>query len=56
MALTTWSVNSLGDTGTGSGQSGDLRDVITQADKTTGDNTINFRVAGMITLNRRCRT
>jgi hypothetical protein len=51
LSLTTWTVNSLGDTGTGSGTSGDLRYVITHADKTTGDNTINFSVTGTITLN-----
>ncbi len=51
LSLTTWTVNSLGDTGYGSGQSGDLRYCITQADKTTGDNTINFSVTGTITLN-----
>ncbi len=50
LSLTTWTVNSLGDTGTGSGTSGDLRYVITQADQTTGDNTINFAVTGTITL------
>ena len=50
LSLTTWTVNSLGDTGTGSGTSGDLRYVITQADQTTGDNTINFAVIGTITL------
>jgi predicted outer membrane repeat protein len=44
-------VNNLGDTGTGSGQSGDLRYCITQADITPGDNTINFSVTGEITLN-----
>src|SRR5271157_1589305 len=51
LSLTTWTVNSLGDTGTGSGTSGDLRYVITQADQTQGDNTINFAVTGTITLN-----
>jgi hypothetical protein len=51
LSLTSWTVNSLGDTGTGSGNSGDLRYCITQADKTTGDNTINFSVTGTITLN-----
>ncbi len=51
LSLTTWTVNSLGDTGAGTGTSGDLRYVITQADKTTGDNTINFSVTGTITLN-----
>jgi len=50
LSLTTWTVNSLGDAGAGSGNSGDLRYVITQADKTTGDNTINFSVTGTITL------
>jgi hypothetical protein len=49
--LSTWTVNSLGDTGTGSGSSGDLRYCITQANQSTGDNTINFSVAGTITLN-----
>ena len=51
LSLTTSSVNSLGDSGTGTGTSGDLRYVITQADQTTGDNTINFSVTGTITLN-----
>ncbi len=51
LSLTTWTVNSLGDSGAGSGNSGDLRYVITQADQTTGDNTINFAVTGQITLN-----
>ena len=49
--LSTFTVNSLGDTGTGSGLSGDLRYVITQVDQTPGDNTINFAVTGTITLN-----
>ena len=49
--LSTFIVNSLGDTGTGSGFSGDLRYVITQIDQTPGDNTINFAVTGTITLN-----
>jgi hypothetical protein len=48
---TIWTVNSLGDAGTGSGLSGDLRYVITQANQTAGDNTINFSVTGTITLN-----
>ena len=56
LSLTTWTVNSLGDTGTGSGTSGDLRYVITQADKTTGDNTINFSVTGRSRSTRPCRT
>ena len=49
--LSTFTVNSVGDTGTGLGLSGDLRYVITQVDKTPGDNTINFAVTGTITLN-----
>jgi hypothetical protein len=49
--LSTFTVNSLGDTGTGTGTSGDLRYCITQADGTTGNNTINFSVTGTITLN-----
>ena len=51
LSLTTWTVNSLGDSGTGTGTSGDLRYVITQADQTTGDNPIKFAVTGTITLN-----
>ncbi len=51
LSLTTWTVNSLGDSGTGTGTSGDLRYVITQADQTQGDNAINFAVTGTITLN-----
>ena len=49
--IPTWTVNSLGDSGTGSGPLGDLRDAITQVDQTPGDNTINFGVTGTITLN-----
>src|SRR5262245_20490130 len=49
--LSTFTVNSLGDTGTGIGTTGDLRYCITQANATTGDNTINFSVTGTITLN-----
>jgi Dockerin type I domain len=49
--LATFTVNSLGDAGAGSGTSGDLRYVITQADQTAGDNTIDFAVTGTITLN-----
>ena len=48
---TMWTVDSLYDSGTGSGLRGDLRYVITQADQTPGDNTINFSVTGTITLN-----
>ena len=50
LSATTWTVNSLGDTGTGSGNSGDLRYCINGADSTTGDNIINFAVTGPITL------
>src|SRR5262249_141934 len=49
--LSVFTVNSLGDTGAGTGTSGDLRFCITQANATTGDNTINFSVTGTITLN-----
>ena len=44
--LSTFTVNSPGDTGTGLGLSGDLRYVITQVNQTPGDNTINFAVTG----------
>src|SRR5262249_24217095 len=45
-------VNGLGDTGTGSGTSGDLRYCITQSNSTGGPNTITFApgVAGNINL------
>ena len=49
--LSTFTVNSIGDSGIGSGNSGDLRYVITQADQTQGNNTITFDVTGTITLN-----
>ncbi len=48
--LSTFTVNNLGDAGAGTGLSGDLRYVITQADSTVGDNQINFSVTGTITL------
>ncbi len=51
MLLSTFTVNTLGDAGVGTGLSGDLRYVITQADQTAGDNTIEFAVTGTITLN-----
>ena len=51
LSLTTWLVNDPGDTGAGSGNSGDLRYVLTQSNQTEGDNTINFAVTGTITLN-----
>jgi hypothetical protein len=47
---TLWTVDRPGDNGDGSGQSGDLRYCITQADQTTGDNTIKFSVTGTIGL------
>src|SRR5262245_47821453 len=50
MLLSAWTVNSLGDTGTGLGNSGDLRYVITQVNQAGGDDTINFAVTGTITL------
>lgn len=56
LSVTTWTVNSLGDAGAGSGHSGDLRYVITQADQTHGGNTIKFSVTGTITLNSACPT
>ena len=49
--LSTFTVNSLGDAGVGTGLSGDLRYAITQADQTAGDNTIEFAVTGTIVLN-----
>jgi len=49
LLLSNFTVNSLGDTGTGSGTSGDLRYCITQADK-TANNTINFSATGTIQL------
>jgi predicted outer membrane repeat protein len=49
--LSTFTVNSLGDTGAGTGTSGDLRYVITHVDQTSGANTINFSVTGTIMLN-----
>src|SRR5262249_3726645 len=49
--LSKFTVNSLGDTGAGTGPTGDLRYCITQANHTTGDNTIKFAVTGTITLN-----
>ena len=49
--LSTLTVNGVGDTGTGSGLSGDLRYAITQSNQNPGDDTINFSVTGTITLN-----
>src|SRR6516162_7122502 len=45
-----FSVNSLGDTGSGSGTSGDLRYCLTQAQMDSTDTTIQFAVSGTITL------
>jgi hypothetical protein len=47
----TYHVNSLLDTGTGTGLSGDLRNCITQSDAHSGQDTIEFAVHGQITLN-----
>lgn len=47
--LSSFTVNSLGDTGSGSGTSGDLRYCISQADEAAGSN-ITFSVAGTILL------
>ncbi len=46
---TTFTVNSVGDTGTGTGNSGDLRYAITQANAASGSS-IQFAVTGTITL------
>src|ERR1017187_5754293 len=45
----TYTVNSLADTGTGTGLTGDLRYAITQADSNPGS-TIDFSVTGAIQL------
>jgi hypothetical protein len=47
---TTWTVDNLGDAGSGSGNSGDLRYCIAHADSTTGDNIIDIPAIGTITL------
>jgi hypothetical protein len=46
----TYTVNSLGDTGTGTGATGDLRYCITQANAQPCNTTINFSVTGIINL------
>jgi hypothetical protein len=46
----TYTVNSLGDTGAGSGTTGDLRYCINQANAAGGTDTINFSVTGTIIL------
>jgi hypothetical protein len=52
IAPATFTVTNTGDTGTGSGNSGDLRYCIAQSNATTGPNTINFTgVTGTIVLN-----
>jgi hypothetical protein len=45
-----FTVTSLGDAGTGSGASGDLRYCLNQAQIDAGDTTINFGVTGRITV------
>jgi hypothetical protein len=50
LALSTYQVNSLQDSGAGSGLVGDLRYCITQSNATPGGNTIVFDVRGTITL------
>jgi hypothetical protein len=45
-----FTVNSLGDTGAGSGTTGDLRYCVTQATLTGGSHTITFSVTGTINL------
>ena len=46
LLTTTWTVNSIADTGTGSGSSGDLRYCITQVNKNSGTQIIDFAIAG----------
>src|SRR5580692_714840 len=46
----TFTVNNLGDTGAGSGNAGDLRYTITQANANSGNSVIQFVVTGTITL------
>jgi hypothetical protein len=50
MFFATYTVNDLGDTGAGSGTTGDLRYCMTQANAAGGADTINFSVTGTITL------
>ncbi len=45
LLTTTWTVNSIGDTGAGSGNSGDLRYCITQVNATSGTQVIDFDIA-----------
>src|SRR5438552_1669745 len=49
---TTYTVNDIGDAGNGSGNSGDLRYCITQANSNGGPDTINFSLgSGTQTIN-----
>jgi hypothetical protein len=48
--LSGYTVDRLGDAGTGTGLTGDLRYCITQANSSAGDNTITFGVTGTINL------
>ena len=48
--FTGYTVNSLGDTGAGSGTSGDLRYCITQTNAAGGTNVITFSVTGTVNL------
>src|SRR5262245_58184634 len=50
LAPATFLVNSLGDTGAGTGTAGDLRYCITQANTAGGSNEIDFAVTGTINL------
>ena len=50
MVLSTFTVNSTGDSGTGSGTTGDLRYCITQANAAGGTNTIDFSVSTCTTI------
>lgn len=50
---TTFTVNSLGDANTGSANAGTLRYCIEQANLSAGPHTVNFSVAGTITLSTR---
>ncbi len=51
-AGTTYTVTSLGDTGAGSGPTGDLRYVLTAVNAGEGGDTIAFAVAGTVSLTR----
>jgi hypothetical protein len=51
-AGTAYTVTTLGDTGAGSGLSGDLRYVLTQVNAGAGGDTVHFAVTGTIALTR----